>query len=197
MSRVVGALATLVNIGLAARSLTLAELGVVSVFSALLPYFNFGDFGMGSVVVSRFPPAHAHNNFVAMRQIVASALSAILIVAATAMAIGIASIWFFPLASVLGAEASRFVEVRTTVLVSVVTGAVGIVGIVGSRVLGELQRGALIRVCDSIAAVARLSRSLVASCLKARSGPSFSPSFAPIHGSWLIELGYVMVAIPT
>lgn len=196
MSRAVGAVATLVNIGLAARSLTLAELGVVSVLSALLAYFNFGDFGMGSVVMTRLPPAHARNNFAAVRQIVASALSAMIIVASMVAAVGIASLWLFPWQDLLGAEAVASSEVRITVLVFVVTGAVGIVGTVGSRVLAALQRGALIRVCDSIAAAS--SMIAVAGCvlLQAPIWAFLLALFAPYTCSWLIQLGYVMVRYP-
>lgn len=196
MSRGVGAVATLVNIGLAARSLTLPELGVVSVLSALLTYFNFGDFGMGSVVMSRLPPAHARGDFAAVRQIVLSALSAMVIVALMATAIGIASIWLFPWQGILGAEAVSSSEVHTTVLVFVVTGALGLVGTVGSRVLAALQRGALIRVCDAMAAVS--SMIAVAGCvvLEAPIWAYLLALFAPYTFSWLIQLVYVMVRYP-
>ena len=196
MSRVITALATLVNIGLAARSLTIAELGVLSVLSALLLYFNFGDFGMGSVIMTRLPPAHARRDFMAMRQVVSAALSAMMIVAATATAIGVASIWFFPWQVVLGAETVAWSEVRAAVLVLVVTGTVGIVGSVGSRVLAALQRGTLLRVCDSIAAVTSMLAVTACAVLEGPIWAYLLAIFAPFTASWLLQLGYVMVRYP-
>lgn len=196
MSRAVGALATLVNIGLAARSLTAAELGVVSVLSAFLIYFNFGDFGMGSVIMTRIPRAHARGDLAAMREVVSAALSAMVIVATTIAALGVVSIWILPWQELLGAEAISSSEVRTTIFVFVLTGGVGIVGTVGSRVLAALQRGALIRVCDSIAAVASVIA--VTACV-ASDAPIWAyllAFFAPYTCSWLIQLGYVMVRYP-
>jgi O-antigen/teichoic acid export membrane protein len=67
---------------------------------------------------------------------------------------------------------------------------------VGSRVLAALQRAALIRVCESIAAV--VSTIAVAACA-AFDLPIWVyllAFFAPITSTWLIQLGYVMVRYP-
>lgn len=196
MARAISALATLVSIGLAARSLSIAELGVVSVLSALLIYFNFGDFGTGAVVMTRLPPAHARDDFDAMRLVVSSALSAMVIVATTLAAVGIASIWLFPWQALLGAQDLPWPEVRNALLALVITGTVGIVGTVGSRVLAALQRGALIRVCDSIAAVASMIAVAACTAFDTPIWVYLLALFAPLTSTWVLQLGYVMVRYP-
>lgn len=196
LSRVISALATLVSIGLAARSLTVAEFGVVSVLSALLIYFNFGDFGMGSVVMTRLPPAHARGEIEVVRQIVSSAMSAMVILASTIATVGVLSVWVFPWQAVLGAESLSRSEVRGAVLVFILTGSIGIVGTVGSRVLAALQRAALIRVCDSIAAAASLLAVAACAAFGGQMWLYLLALFAPLTTSWLIQLGYVMVRYP-
>jgi O-antigen/teichoic acid export membrane protein len=196
MARVISALATLVSIGLAARSLSIAELGVVSVLSALLIYFNFGDFGTGAVVMSRLPPAHARGDVDAMRLVVSSALSAMVIIATVLAAIGIASIWLFPWRQLLGAESIPWPELRNALLALVITGTVGIVGTVGSRILAALQRGALIRVCDSIAAVASMIAVAFCAAFDAPIWVFLLALFAPLTSTWVLQLGYVMVRYP-
>jgi O-antigen/teichoic acid export membrane protein len=146
--------------------------------------------------MTRLPPAHARNDVAAMRQVVTSALSSMVIVASVAAVGGVASVWLFPWRAVLGAEAVPWPEVRTAVLLFVLMGSVGIVGTVGSRVLAAMQRAALIRVCDSIAAIVSLVA--VAGCA-ALDGPIWAylvALFAPITSSWLLQLGYVMVRYP-
>jgi O-antigen/teichoic acid export membrane protein len=196
MARVISALATLVSIGLAARSLNMAELGVVSVLSALLIYFNFGDFGTGSVVMSRLPPAHARGDVAAMRLVVSSALSAMVIVATVLAVMGIASIWLFPWRELLGAESIPWPELRNALLALVITGTVGIVGTVGSRILAALQRGALIRVCDSIAAVATMLAVAFCAAFDAPIWVFLLALFAPLTSTWVLQLVYVMVRYP-
>ncbi len=196
VSRAVGVIATLINIGLAARSLSPSELGVVTVLSALLAYFNFGDFGMGSVVMTRLPPAHARGDLAEVRTIISSALSAMLIVGTVAVAIGIGSAWFLPWQDLLGADAVAESEIRRTVIVFVVTGAIGIVGSVGSRVLAAMQRGALIRVSESIAAVTSVLGVIVCARVDAPIWTYLLALFAPYTVSWLAQLAYIMVRYP-
>ncbi len=192
VSRVLTALGTFISIGLAARSLDKPELGVVTVLSALLVYFAFGDFGMGSMVMTQLPPAHALGDVAEMRRIVSSALSAMLIIASLAGVLGVISVWIIPWQHLLGADGVSWSELRITLVVFFVMGAVGIVGTVGSRVLAALQRSALIRVCDSIAAI--VSVVLVAVCASV-DGPIWAylvAIFAPYSTTWLLQLAYVM-----
>ena len=153
VSRLLTALSSLVSIGLAARALDAPELGVVTVLSALLVYFAFGDFGMGSMVMTQLPRAHALGDVAEMRRIVSSALSAMLIIAGAAGVLGVVSVWVLPWQHLLGADDVAWSELRITLVAFFVMGAVGIIGTVGSRVLAALQRATLIRVCDSVAAV--------------------------------------------
>lgn len=196
VARLLTALSSLVSIGLAARSLDAPELGVVTVLSALLVYFAFGDFGMGSMVMTQLPRAHALGDVAEMQRIVSSALSAMLIIASAAGLLGIASVWVLPWRHVLGADDVSVSELRTTLVAFFAMGAVGIIGTVGSRVLAALQRATLIRVCDSIAAV--VSVALVGLCVYA-DGPVWAyliAIFAPYSTTWLLQLAYVMAVHP-
>ena len=87
-------------------------------------------------------------------------------------------------------------ELRNALLAFVLTGTVGIVGSVAARVLAALQRAALIRVCDSIAAV--VSTAAVAACatFDVPIWVYLVALFAPITSTWLMQLGYVMVRYP-
>ena len=196
VSRILTALSSLVSIGLAARALEAPELGVVTVLSALLVYFAFGDFGMGSMVMTQLPRAHALGDVAEMRRIVSSALSAMLIIASAAGVLGVVSVWVLPWQHLLGADDVASSELRITLVAFFIMGAVGIIGTVGSRVLAALQRAALIRVCDSVAAV--VSVVLVGVCASV-DGPIWVyliAIFAPYSTTWLLQLAYVMLVHP-
>ncbi len=196
VARILTALSSLISIGLAARSLEAPELGVVTVLSALLVYFAFGDFGMGSMVMTQLPRAHALGDVAEMQRIVSSALSAMLIIAGAAGVLGVVSVWILPWQHVLGADDVSSSDLRITLVAFFVMGAVGILGTVGSRVLAALQRATLIRVCDSVAAV--VSVALVGVCAYV-DGPIWTyliSIFAPYSTTWLLQLAYVMVVHP-
>ncbi|MDP9091573.1 MAG: lipopolysaccharide biosynthesis protein [Actinomycetota bacterium] len=154
VARIVTALASLVSVGLAARALPTAELGVVSVLTILIVYFGFGDFGLGSMLMTRLPAAHARREYAEMRQLVTSVMSAMLLVALAITVIGTASVFILPWRSALGATAVPPTELRWSLIAFIWLGAVGIVGTVGTRILLALQRGALVRASNSLAAVA-------------------------------------------
>lgn len=195
-SRILTALSSLVSIGLAARSLEAPELGVVTVLSALLVYFAFGDFGMGSMVMTQLPRAHALGDVAEMKRIVSSALSAMLIVAGAAGVLGVASVWVLPWQDLLGADDVASSELRITLVAFFVMGAVGIVGTVGSRVLAALQRATFLRVCDSVAAAVSVVLVVVCASVDGPIWVYLMAIFAPYSTSWLLQLAYVMVVHP-
>lgn len=166
-SRAVTALASLITVGLAARTLTGSELGVVSVLTILATYFGFGDFGLGSMLMTRLPAAHAREDFSEMRALVSSVLCALTLVASSIAAIGITSIFLLPWQSLLGAQSIPWPQVRASLLVFFCFGAVGIPAAVGMRVLSAMQRGALIRVWNSSFAVTMVVAVAICSALNA------------------------------
>ena len=161
-ARAVTAGAALVSLAVAARSLDNAELGVVSVLTALVVFFGFGDFGLGSMLMTRLPVAHAKDDRAEMQRLVSSVMSAMLLVAVVATAVGIASVFVVPWRTLLGAEKISATDLRVSLIAFVLIGASSIVATVGIRILAALQRATVIRMTNSLAAIVTVL--LVAGC---------------------------------
>lgn len=162
VARILTALASLVSVGLAARALDSPQLGVVSVLTALVVYFGFGDFGLGSMLMTRLPAAYARGDHDEMRRLVTSVMSAMLLVASVVGVLGVASVFVLPWRTALGAEAIPSAELDWSLIAFVLVGAVGIVATVGIRILSAMQRGAMIRITNTLAAVVTVA--LVGGC---------------------------------
>lgn len=153
VARVATAGGSVVSVAMAARSLTAAELGVTSILTMLVVYFGFADFGMSTLLMTRLPAAHARSDHHQVRELVGSVLSAMLVVSSTVAVVGIASVYVLPWRQLLGAGSIAPSELDASLIVFVLTGAAGIVGMVGSRVLASMQQGATVQVANAIAAV--------------------------------------------
>jgi O-antigen/teichoic acid export membrane protein len=196
VDRLVTAAGSLVSVGLAARALTHAELGVVSILTVLLVYFGFGDFGMGSMLMTRLPAAHARGDHAGMRQLVSSVMSAMLLVASTVAVLGTASIFVVPWRAALGAGSISPSDLRWTLIAFMWIGALGIVGTVGSRILIAMQRGAIVRVCNSLAAALSVAAVAVCSGVGAPTWTYVLALAAPFTAVGLAQLGLAVMLYP-
>jgi O-antigen/teichoic acid export membrane protein len=85
-----------------------------------------------------------------------------LLVAAVVVVFGIGSVFVLPWRSILGARAMSPTDLRLSLVTFVLIGASSIVATVGIRILAALQRAAVIRITNSLAAVVTVA--LVAVC---------------------------------
>ncbi|MGN6161290.1 MAG: lipopolysaccharide biosynthesis protein [Marmoricola sp.] len=153
IARVATAGGSVIGVAMAARSLTAAELGVTSILTMLVVYFGFADFGMSTLLMTRLPAAHARDDHEQARELVGSVLSAMLVVSSVVAVFGIASVYVLPWRRLLGAGSIAPGELDASLIVFVLTGAAGIVGMVGSRVLASMQQGATVQIATAVAAV--------------------------------------------
>lgn len=195
IARLVAAMGSLVSVGLAARALSAAELGVVSVLTALVVFFGFGDFGLGSMLMTRLPAAHARGDVAEMRRLVSSVMSAMLLVSAVVIVVGTGSVFVLPWRTALGAESIPVFELRWSLIAFVWIGAIGIVATVGMRVLSAMQRGALIRALNSLAAVVTVAAVALCSVTHAPMWAYVIAIAAPTTFIGLVELGWAVFVL--
>lgn len=167
VARMVIAGGSLVSIAVAARVLTHAELGVVSVLAGLLVYFGLGDFGLGTMLMTRLPVAAARDDTTEMRQLVGAVLSVMVLVASTlAFAVAL-SLLLLPWQELLGAQSLDSSEFHLALVAFVVSGALGMIGTVGTRVLAAMQRGAFARLSSCVASMVSVVAVVVCAWLDA------------------------------
>lgn len=143
---------SVISVALAARSLTAAELGVTSILTMLVVYFGFADFGMSTLLMTRLPMAHAKGDRREVRDLVASVLSAMVLIAAVVSVVGLASVFLAPWRRLLGAGSIAPDELQGSLIAFILTGALGIIGMVGTRVLAAMQQGATVQFATTCAA---------------------------------------------
>ena len=196
IARVVIAGTSLISIAVAARSLTHSELGVVTVLTALLVYFGLGDFGLGTMLMTRLPAAHAREDYEEMGRLVSGVTSVLVFVAGLTMVVGIASLWVLPWRRILGAEAIAPGDFRAALLAFIVAGAAGMIGTTGTRVLAALQRGAFVRMSSSAAAVVSVAAVVLCTAVDAPLWAYVLAFSIPTAVLGPVQLAYVLIVFP-
>jgi len=196
VARVVIAGASLVSIAVAARSLTHSELGVVAVLTALLVYFGLGDFGLGTMLMTRLPAALARDDHEEMRRLVSGVISVLVLVAGTVSALATASLFVFPWPKILGAESIDPTELRWALVAFIGAGAAGMIGTTGTRVLAAMQRGAFARMSSCVASVVSVLAIVLCTLTGAPLWAYVVAFSIPTAVLGPVQMAYVMITIP-
>jgi O-antigen/teichoic acid export membrane protein len=145
-ARGTAAIATVATLAVSAHALSKPELGVVVVLTTLTAFLSFGDFGLGTLLMTRLPEAHARDDAEGKRQVVGVTFSTLCLTGGVIAVLGIASSFVFPWQSLLGAHDLPAHEVRAAVITFFAFGGLSIPGTIGSRVLAAMLRSAIAQV---------------------------------------------------
>ena len=167
LSRLVSTIATIVILAVAAKALTSAQLGVVSVLTLLTIFLGFGDLGLGTLILTRLPAAHARGDEAGRREVVGTTLSVLLATALVIGGIGAISAFVAPWPSLLGAQHLPAGEVRSAVLAFFVSGAVAIPGGLGGRILAAMLRTAASQIWLAAGSVLSLAATIACAAVHA------------------------------
>lgn len=167
VSRLGSALAMVVILSLAARSLTEPELGVVAVLTSLTLLLGFSDFGLGNLMMTRLPAARARGDLAEQRSIVAVVLGSLTVFGIVIGGLGAASAVLLDWPRLLGVGADLDTQTRVAVVVFFVLGGLGVPGAVGSRVLASMQRSAEVQTWNLAASGVSLALTGVCAALSA------------------------------
>jgi O-antigen/teichoic acid export membrane protein len=162
LSRLVMAGTMIGTLAIAARALSPTELGVVVVLTMLAVFLGFGDFGLGSVLMTRLPAVHARGDADGARALVGTMLSTVSGLGVLFLAVGVASAYLLPWQSLLGAEQLPPSTVRTAVLIVIACGSLSIPASLGARVLAGMQRGYVVHLWHMVSGTAGML--LVGAC---------------------------------
>jgi O-antigen/teichoic acid export membrane protein len=143
LSRLLVSVTAVLTLAIAAASLEKHELGVVAVLVTLATFLGFGDFGLGTLMMTRLPIANAKGDQEEMRLIVRVSLSTLCAIGATVIALGTISAFLTPWTGILGAEGVGDGPVAAAVVCFFVTGGLSIPAAIGSRILIALQRSSI------------------------------------------------------
>ncbi len=141
-ARGISAIATVTILAISAHSLTKPQLGVVAVLTLLSAFLAFGDFGLGTLLMTRLPEAHARDDLPAKQEVVGVTLSTLCVTGGVIMLLGAVLTFILPWQSLLGAHQLPGAQVRAAVLTFFVFGGIGIPATVGSRILASMLRSA-------------------------------------------------------
>lgn len=162
-SRLLVSVTAVLTLAVAAASLGKEELGVVAVLVTLATFLGFGDFGLGTLMMTRLPIANAKGDVEEMRFIVRVSLSTLTAIGGVVAVAGTASALVTPWTGLLGAERVGDGPVAAAVVVFFVTGGLSIPASMASRMLVALQRGQITHLWNAGAGVAALVLTVVCS----------------------------------
>ncbi|MDX6278023.1 MAG: hypothetical protein QOJ72_2151 [Nocardioidaceae bacterium] len=149
ISRLVMAMTLLLTLGIAARALSEAEVGVVVVLTTLAVFLGFGDFGLGAVLMTRLPAVLARDDPEGARTLVRTTFSTLIGTGTLFLTVGAASAYVLPWPSLLGAGDLSEHSVRLAVLIVFVCGGLSIPASVGARVLASMQSGYVVHMWNA------------------------------------------------
>ncbi|HSY16201.1 MAG TPA: lipopolysaccharide biosynthesis protein [Jatrophihabitantaceae bacterium] len=155
-SRLLTSLTAVLTLAIAARSLSAAQLGVVAVLTTLVVFLGFGDFGLGTLLMTRLPAANARGDDEGKKTVVEVTLSTLCVTGLLVVAAGGASAYLLPWPALLGAKGLDASGVRLAVLVFFGCGGLSIPATVGARVYAAMQRSAVLHVWNAVAGVLTL-----------------------------------------
>lgn len=156
IARLGSALCIVAVLGLAARTLSQPELGVVAVLTSLTLLLGFTDFGLGNVVLTRLPAAHARGDVNEQHTVMAVVLASLTVVGLVVGVTGSLSAYTLDWPALLGVQEGLEQQTRAAVLAFFVVGAVAVPGAVGARVLAAMQRTAQVQIWNLSASVLSL-----------------------------------------
>lgn len=165
LSRLLTSLTAVLTLAIAARSLSATQLGVVAVLTTLVVFLGFGDFGLGTLLMSRLPAAHARGDEDGKRTVVEITLSTLCTTGLLVVVLGSASAFLLPWPTVLGANGLAAGGVRLAVLAFFICGGLSIPATVGARVLAAMQRGAVLHLWNAASGVLTLVTTIVCAAL--------------------------------
>ncbi|HET7735953.1 MAG TPA: hypothetical protein VFK52_08275 [Nocardioidaceae bacterium] len=149
VSRLVMALTTVLTLAIAARSLSQPEVGVVVVLTTLAVFLGFGDFGLGTLLMTRLPAVHARGDEAGSRELVRTTFSTLTGSAAAFLAAGAVGAYALPWPQLLGAEELSESTLRLAVLIIFACGSVSIPASIGARILASMQSGYVVHLWNA------------------------------------------------
>jgi O-antigen/teichoic acid export membrane protein len=142
LARLVTTFSVVVILAIAARSLNGAEFGIIGVLTTLTAFLGFGDFGLGTLLMTRLPAVRAKGDVDEERHIVTLSFGTMCITGGIIGAAGAVSSYFVPWPTLLGATPALAADVRSAVLCFFIFGGLSIPAALGGRILAATLRGA-------------------------------------------------------
>lgn len=150
LARLVMAATTLLTLAIAARALSQPEVGVVVVLTTLAVFLGFGDFGLGTLLMTRLPAVHARGDAEGSRTLVGTTFSTLIGTGTLFLIAGVVGAYVLPWPSLLGAEELREASLRAAVLIVFVCGGVSIPASIGARILASMQSGYVVHLWNAV-----------------------------------------------
>lgn len=195
-TRVVSAGASLLTLGIAARSITKEEFGFVSAVVSLWMILSLIDLGLGGVLTTRVAQAHGRDDPDEMKAHVRDALQALTALGAVIVLVGSASAFVLPWERWLGGSLPSTSVVPAVVLMFATVGA-SMPGVVGIATLTGTQRMATARLWTALSSVATMLAAVVAAAAHL---PPWAFVLAIVGCPTLVSLGVtawvVLVQLP-
>jgi O-antigen/teichoic acid export membrane protein len=165
IARLVMALASVLILAVAARSLDHREFGLVATLASLYIVVGYAGLGLGGVLLTRLAAARARDDHAAMRQLMTDAITALGIIGAALGGLGVLSVWVLPWHTWLGTDGLPRSEVDFTVGLFFVLSGISVVTIVGTSVLVAVQRLATDQIWTAIGGLAAMLLAIGAAAL--------------------------------
>jgi len=140
---------TLLSLAIAARALSQPEVGVVVVLTTLAVFLGFGDFGLGTLLMTRLPAVHARGDAEGSRTLVGTTFSTLLGTGALFLVAGAAIAYALPWPTLLGAEELEHATLRAAVLIVFICGSLSIPASIGARILASMQSGYVVHLWNA------------------------------------------------
>lgn len=125
------------------RSVGASGYGVVAVFVGFVSVAGFLDLGIGNGVISALSGALERDDRQDASRIVSSALVVLVAISLVILIVGIPSAFLIPTGALFDAPGVSLFDLRLSICVFILSTAVSLPSILGSRVCLALQRGAL------------------------------------------------------
>ncbi|MFL6088980.1 MAG: lipopolysaccharide biosynthesis protein [Aeromicrobium sp.] len=190
MVRIITAAASFITLGIAARSLTRDEFGLVAVMSSILLIATMLDFGLGGALTTRVATSHGRDDLHGLREHVDNALVALTGVGAMIALGGTLSVLTMPWHDWIGGTLSSSTVTRCLIITFVISGAM-LPTAVGIVTLSAMQRFAAAQMSIAVGSVA----AVIATAIVAPLNPPPEAFLLTILGSPLVaSLGFTLWA---
>lgn len=194
--RLISVGASLLTLGIAARSMTKVQFGFIAAVVSLWMILTLLDLGLGGTLTTRVASAHGHDDLKAMRAHVRDALYALTVVGLVLAVAGGLSAFFLPWGRWLGAGLAPSTVTPAVVLMFVAAGA-SMPGVVGIATLTGRQRMATAQLTTAMGGIATVVAAIAAALLNL---PPWAFVLAILGCPTLVSLGVtawiVLVELP-